>query len=143
VHPPEKIRRILFASDFSEASQCGVPFAASLASDAKAELVALHVLPSTTAANPEVNQLVDPLREELRKMFAGYLPKGMEPEAMISFGDAAEVIVREAELLAADLIVLGVRHGFSSHGFTNIADRVAISSPCPVLSVRETIAARH
>ena len=137
---PTTVSRILFPTDLSTSSRCAVPFAGSLAEESKAELITLHVLPTAAGSNPEAGILTRPLREEAQRMLVGYLKPETGMRVMIEFGDPAETIIRQAEILHAGFIVLGVRSSFTTHGFTNVAYRVATSAPCPVLTVREAIA---
>jgi len=137
VASPGPVSRILLPTDLSTTSRCGLPFAVSLAADAGAELVALHVLPQSIASNPEAGVLTEPLREEVQSVLAGALPAGVRSQAVLAYGDTAETIVSEAEKLKAQFIVLGIRSSFTSHRLSNVAYRVAISAGCPVLTVRD------
>jgi len=59
-----------------------------------------------------------------------------EPEYMVQFGPAAEMIVRAAAP-EVDMIVLGVKRpaALTKHLGEGVAYKVACNAPCPVLSV--------
>jgi nucleotide-binding universal stress UspA family protein len=132
------IRHILFPTDLSDESQAVFPYLASLASQYKASLTLLHVLPVETAANPDARSLAEPLRKEMQNIFASHMDPRSPAEFMIDFGDAAERILAHAETGRADLIGLGVRKAgeITTHFRNTVAYRVVLQAHCPVLTAR-------
>lgn len=132
------IRHILFPTDLSDESQAVFPYLASLASQYKASLTLLHVLPVETATNPDAMSLAEPLRKEMQNIFASHMDPDCPAEFMIDFGETAERILAHAESGRADLIGLGVRKAgeITTHFRNTVAYRVVLQAHCPVLTAR-------
>jgi nucleotide-binding universal stress UspA family protein len=134
------MRRILCATDLSEASRPAVARAASLAAATGAELVLLHAFdvsryhegvpkPALAGVLAEerngVMLALDALRERLGRdlpRVAGMLLDGYADEAILDTADAQE----------ADLVVLGAR----ARGEGTVADQVAPALEVPLLVAR-------
>ena len=147
------IKRIILATDFSDISKNASNHALLLAKKNKAELKALHVFDTSAwnipphyylaPAGPggfsgfvesleEARQRGKNTLEELAKSF------DQEVETIFTEGDPGHEIVRVAEELNADLIVLGT-HGYSGwKRFTlgSVAELVIRHAPCAVLTIR-------
>jgi nucleotide-binding universal stress UspA family protein len=134
------VRHILFPTDLSDESQAVFPYLASLASQYKASLTLLHVLPVETAKNPDARSLAEPLRNEMQNIFASYMDPECPAEYIIDFGDTAERILAHAESGRADLIGLGVRKAseITTHFRNTVAYRVVLQAHCPVLTSRHS-----
>jgi nucleotide-binding universal stress UspA family protein len=132
------VRHILFPTDLSDESQAVFPYLASLASQYKASLTLLHVLPAETATNPDARSLAEPLRKEMQNIFSPHIDPGCSVEFIIDFGDTAERILAHAESGRADLIGLGVRMAgeVTTHLRNTVAYRVVLQAHCPVLTAR-------
>jgi len=132
------VRHILFPTDLSDESQAVFPYLASLASQYKASLTLLHVLPVETATNPDARSLAEPLRKEMQNIFSPHIDPGCSVEFIIDFGDTAERILAHAESGRADLIGLGVRMAgeVTTHLRNTVAYRVVLQAHCPVLTAR-------
>jgi nucleotide-binding universal stress UspA family protein len=139
------IKRILFATDFSEASEPALRVAASLARDNRAKLILLHA--SQTEDYP-VGELFDedpqPPRDEMERLekIASRVDN-IESECRwvhCEGSHEADVIVEAAAKANADMIVVGThgRHGLSHLVMGSVAEKVVREAPCPVLSVRQT-----
>ena len=133
-----EIRHILFPTDLSDESRAVLPYLASLASEYKASLTLLHVLPVETAANPEARSLAEPLRQEMKSIFSSHIGARCPAEFVIDFGDAVERILAHTQSGNADLIGMGVRHAgeIATHFRNTVAYRVVLEAHCPVLTVR-------
>ena len=142
-----EIRRILFATDFSERSQAAWDYAALLATTFGAELHAVHVVqePLTTVpeaglavAAPSVNiaELLDAAKQGLERLHVA--APGRVAERATLAGPTADEIVRYARESAADVVVIGThgRTGLAHVLLGSIAERIVRTSPCPVLTVR-------
>jgi nucleotide-binding universal stress UspA family protein len=136
--------RILVAIDGSEASDHAFAKALELAGLMRASLTALAVegpLPAYAATIGEV----DEVRREKDAFFGHLLLRaraeadaaGVALDAELRPGHVAELIVRVAGELEADLVVLGHRgHFLGDHLLGSTADRVSEHAPCPVMIVR-------
>ncbi len=133
-----EIKHILFPTDLSDESQAVFPYLVSLASQYKASLTLLHVLPVETATNPDARSLAEPLRKEMQNIFASHMDPHCPAEFIIDFGDADERILAHAESGRADLIGLGVRKAgeITTHFRNTVAYRVVLQAHCPVLTAR-------
>jgi nucleotide-binding universal stress UspA family protein len=137
------IQTILHATDFSEPSQNAFHLACSLARDHGARLVVLHVEPPpilafggvmTPPPPPEPNRAE--LLAQLRELRAPD-PK-VRVEHLLAEGDAADEILRVAQGMHSDLIVLGT-HGRTGLGrllMGSVVEKVVRKAACPVLTVK-------
>jgi nucleotide-binding universal stress UspA family protein len=140
-----KMSTILYATDMSELSKGAFPLACSLARDHGAKLIVLHVIPSGTHQFLTVAQLgqgesaaqfEDDLRHDLQRHYP------VAERVLINYklgkGDPATAIIKVAEEMACDLIVLGThgRTGFRRVLMGSVAEHVMRTAPCPVLVVR-------
>jgi len=137
-------RNVLLAVDLSDDSEVVGKRAKALAEIHGARLTLLHVVeyvpvePMGEALLPTIQietELVDRARQRLRDL-ADTLGLGHCPQLVETGGIKAEII-RTAERLGSDLIVLGSRerHGLAILlNFTE--DAVLHSAPCDVLAVR-------
>jgi nucleotide-binding universal stress UspA family protein len=138
------IKRILFATDFSEASETALGAAASIARDNQATLLVLHV--SQTEDYP-VGESVDedpqPPEDEIKQLKAIVRRiKNVNCEYKWVHCDGsyeAETIVDTADKEHADMIVVGThgRQGLSHLLAGSVAERVIREAKCPVLAVRQ------
>ena len=138
------IKKIIFATDFSDTSRDASYHALLLAQTFKAELKALHVfdpsvwnVPSlTTDASvggpEEARQRGKDILEELAKSF------DLEVETIFAEGDPGHEIVRVAEELNADLVVLGTHGltGLKRIAIGSVAELVVRHAPCAVLTIK-------
>ena len=136
--------RIVVAVDGSETSFRAFAKALELAGLTRAELLALAVegpLPAYAATIGEI----DEVKREKDQFFASLAERirgeaaeaGVPIEVELRPGHAAELIVRYANEVGADLIVLGHKgHFLRDHLLGSTADRVAESAGCPVMIVR-------
>jgi nucleotide-binding universal stress UspA family protein len=133
-----EIKHVLFPTDLSDESRTVFPYLASLASEYKASLTLLHVLPMEIATNPDAKTLAEPLRKEMERIFSPQIDPRSPAEFLIDFGDTAERILAHAETACADLIGLGVRKAaeITTHFRNTVAYRVLLGARCPVLTSR-------
>lgn len=144
-----RMRRILFASDFSKASTKAFATAIALAKATHADMTILHVLVPFTPLVPEqyiggttLDQLNADARrwaqEQVAKLTARAKKGGVRASGLATTGDPAEQIVRTARTKRAELIVLGThgRTGLNRFFVGSVAQRVIASAQCPVVTVR-------
>ena len=137
------IRTILHPTDFSERSQYAFGVACALARDYGARLIVLHVAEVPTVASAE-GVVLPPNPEELRRAAQEQLDRlpvphaNVRAERRLEQGDAVTEILRVAQEVHADLIVLGT-HGRTGLGrllMGSVAEQVVRQAACPVLTVK-------
>lgn len=139
---------ILFAVDFSESSDHAFSYAFELAQKFSSRLVIIHVInepvdlrgfyvPHISFDNLEkeiaegAEKMMDRFCDSKLKVFANY-------ERSVVSGIPYEEIVRKAEEVNADLIIMGThgRKGLDHMLFGSTAERVVRGAHCPVMTVR-------
>ncbi|SCX96385.1 Nucleotide-binding universal stress protein, UspA family [Nitrosospira sp. Nl5] len=144
------IRKIILATDFSEASQDAVRYAVWMAQSLKVELKLLHVfepsgwmVPSPYYYTPGFEEWVDASLEKTRQRGKESLDElaeslGMQVETIFVEGRTGKVIVSVAAEHNADLLILGT-HGYTGWNHLtlgSIAEYVVRHASCPVLTVK-------
>jgi nucleotide-binding universal stress UspA family protein len=141
------VQTILHPTDFSEHSRPALELAFALARDYGARLVVLHAVAAPVVIYREA--VVAPSPDELRAAAWDQLEglevpgAGARVERRLGDGDAPAEILRAAQQLKADLIVMGT-HGRTGLGrllMGSVAEQVVRRAPCPVLTVRTPPAA--
>ncbi len=128
-------RRILYATDFSPASTGAAGYALSLAQEQQSNLTLPHVLePGRGSESVKSGEAVD----RLKSLVPPEALMGCTPEYRIAYGHPADQILKTAEELQSDLIVMGARHpDFSLNQLPPAtAYKVVCWAHCPVLTVR-------
>jgi nucleotide-binding universal stress UspA family protein len=122
----DPVPQILLATDFSDGAAPAAEVAADYARRLGARLHVLHV----THRGWE-GEMLDVLRDYVRRF------TGLAVTATVETGCAAERIVACAECNRAQLIVLGAhgRTGFTRALLGSVAERVARTAHCPVMTV--------
>lgn len=141
------IQSILCPVDFSVGSERAVEYAASLAlsTGARIELLHTYLIPvlslpeGKVTATPEyVARVLTIAQDELDKLKAPLIARGIEVKTTLLDGQPAETILRYAKEVEASLLVLGThgRTGFQHFVLGSIAERVVRLADMPVLTVR-------
>ena len=139
-------KRILCPVDFSEPSLVALHTALSMAEEADARLVVLHVIDwpeeeSILATSIDSNVLDDAQRQAVQQLESFITDDSRvwsRPESKVSVGKAYREILAAADDMAADLIVIGV-HGRNAVGLTlfgSTTNQVVRRASCPVLTIR-------
>lgn len=124
------VRRILFPTDYSDASRAAGRVAAELARHFKAQLHIVHVVPPVT----------DPGTSDAMADAMAELGAGVEAVSAVVLGRVAPEIVSYATRHDVDIIVMGTR-GRTSVSRTvlgSVAAAVVRRASCPVLTVPNT-----
>lgn len=142
-----RIRRILVPTDFSRASLKAVDYAADLAASVGAEIVLLYVedtnyaLPELIYDGPAAARVMEEAhraaQHQLAELGERQRKSGIKVHVLLRVGPAAATILRAAEKLRADWIVVGT-HGRTGRGHTllgSVAERVIQGTSCPVITV--------
>ena len=134
-------KNILFLTDFSEASQTAMEYAAVLAKHHDATFYAAHVQTPTTPPyleGPALMEYFDVSREQKREQLTKLVaPLHVKSEVLLSEGLIEYAIERWTVMRGIDLIVIGT-HGW--RGLQRIllgstAELILRSAICPVLTV--------
>jgi nucleotide-binding universal stress UspA family protein len=131
---------IVVGYDGSPQARRALERAADLANGNPVTIVAAVPLISTSPQGPVVNLEPDRLAREqaLREAGALLAERNAQSQLVEGFGDAADVIVREAKQQGADLVVVGSRgvHGAERVLLGSVSSKVVTHAPCDVLVVR-------
>ena len=144
-----QIRRILYPTDFSEATKVAANSACELAEQFGAELHVLHVLHDLTSLMPftaialwtepeHIAEISDEAKRIIADIPDAVWSKGKSVVRKVCVGNVADEITTYARQHAIDLIVIGT-HGHTSlmHAVLGgIAEKVVRTSDCPVLTIR-------
>jgi len=141
--------KIIITTDFSETSYLAIKHGAFLAKYTKGEVFLVHVItkhwekfnvftPSITLENIEkasdaVQKKLEELATDIREEYA------VNVTTVVNSGNPTTEIVKIAEELEADLIVMGT-HGYSAWEDLTIGSnalKVITKSPCPVMTMSE------
>jgi nucleotide-binding universal stress UspA family protein len=133
-----RIRKILYATDFSPYSNQAYFHAVALAENHGASLTVLYVMP-TGFGTPEAAGGVEDRsywREQLEQIRP--INAGIPVRHVLLEGDPAGEIVDYAREVATDLIVMGThgRTGLERLLMGSVAEKVMREAPCSVLVVK-------
>lgn len=143
-----EIKKILFATDFSDGSSLALPYAVDMAKRYIAKLYFVHVIYDVAKTTgwyvPHVSMdemykdMEKSAKAELEKTFIGEMQDFKDSEHVVLRGTPYEEITKFAETNNMDIIVLGTqgRKGLDRMLFGSTAEQVVRHAPCPVLSVR-------
>lgn len=142
-----RLEAILVATDLSAASEPALRAAGRLRDATGARLYVLHVdaleVPAYFGAD-QAGRLLHELRsarrdavKQVTERVQGYLPGPFE--TIVVEGSPADTVLRVADELAADLIVIGThgRRGLARMMMGSVAERILRVSGRPVIAVRE------
>jgi nucleotide-binding universal stress UspA family protein len=140
------INRIIVPTDGSEPSMRAVDYAVRLAKHFQSEIIAIYVIDRLILE--EVSKVHERriLEEEIRSKAQRCLnyivssaeKEGLKATSVLVEGQPHDQIIRHAESLKADMIVMGSRgrRGMERILIGSVAERVIEYSPCPVLVLR-------
>jgi nucleotide-binding universal stress UspA family protein len=143
------MKKILIATDGSESAHEALEFGLDLADEQDAQAVVVHVTPSLESmaytsyafiTPPVPHEFTDEDREPLNQAIDIATEKGVALETELLKGNPADEIVTFADVIDADLIVVGSRgHGaIVSTLLGSVSRGVLHESRRPVLIVRGT-----
>ncbi|MFM1902545.1 MAG: hypothetical protein RLZZ440_445 [Planctomycetota bacterium] len=136
-------KTILFPTDFSTASDAALAHAETLAKQAGARLLIVHVEepPLAYGGGELYYGLPEPNSERIQKMLEEVKPADptVPYEHRLTMGDPAAEVVRIAEEEKPEMIVMGThgRTGLTRLLMGSVAEAIVRRSPCPVLTYRE------
>jgi universal stress protein A len=137
------IKTILHPTDFSATSAHAFQLACSLARDHGGRVIVLHVAVPPVAGyraigEPSTGEWKE-LEEQLKQIHADDLK--VPVEHILEQGDPAAEIIRVAQEIKSDMIVMGT-HGRSPLRrllMGSVAEQVVRKASCPVLTVRGAV----
>jgi nucleotide-binding universal stress UspA family protein len=136
------LKNILFATDFSAASEAAAPIAIQIARRYGAKVYGVHVnrFDDYTAAAPNAWAAMAEAAERESKEDAGRLNErlqGIEHEVVVGEGKILEVMCDLIEKKEIDLVVLGTRGrtGLGKALLGSVAEQILRQSTCPVMTV--------
>lgn len=139
----QRVQVIVVGVDGSDDSAAAVRFAAGLARDLEAEVVAVHALGLLEQLDPD-GPLVptQPHRDEIAAKVDGewtqpLVEAGVTHRAVLHDGNPVDVVLQVVDEVGADLVVLGSRGigGSPIQLLGSTSTQVAQQSPCPVTIV--------
>jgi len=147
-----KIRRLMFATDFSPCSQEALAHARYLATELGAEVNVVHVferpffieagVSHRLQLRHDVDQWIQEAKDEAKRRLESLANelriKGLTVTVAFREGIPFVEILKEADEWRADLIVMGThgRTGVAHALIGSVAERVVERAPCAVLTVR-------
>ncbi len=136
--------KILVPVDLSNRSESAIRTAVDLADPDRSVVWLLHVIETIEGADDgELGAFYDELEAQARTRLSGWIDElgatGAKVEPIVSFGHRAREILRHAEEVGCDLIVLSSHRAdpeLPAGGIGTISHRVALVADCPVLLIR-------
>lgn len=131
-----KIRRILFATDFSAASTTAYRTVVAMRTRLKAQLFVVHVVPPIYQVDAiDAAAVARAAQQDAEVRLAKLRPPAAR--TILRYGVVHEMIAREAERVRANLVVVGShgRTGFRRILLGSVAEAVVRHAPCPVLTI--------
>ena len=148
-----KLKKILYPTDFSEASLEALKYAISLARSCQAKLILMHVvnekifsegLSLARVSAPEAlgQEMAAEAGRQLKMLIPAEERQGLELEMVILHGSPSLEVIRYAKDNKVDMIVIGTagRSGVEHMMFGSTAEKVVRGAQCPVLSVKPATA---
>jgi len=143
-----RMKKILWATDFSDEASDALRYAALFARTFGAELLALHVVPDFSPAlyntgeamkGELISRIAGVKSEMLKRLDEQNRLEGISFQSLVKEGPAAETIVDTAREEEVDLIVIGKkgRTGLDRIFIGSVANQVLRSSPAPVLATKK------
>ncbi|HEY4752582.1 MAG TPA: universal stress protein [Candidatus Limnocylindrales bacterium] len=139
-----RVKKLLLATDLTEASASATDEAFELASRLDASLLVVSVIDPGSLLLPggRFRVRVDQVRERREQLAQELVERGRQTGVSVSFliwtGDPGDMIVEAAEAEHADMILVG-SHGRGAVGrlfLGSVSEHVVRNAPCPVLVVR-------
>jgi len=129
-------RKVLFATDFSDASLAAIPLTVAVRAFSPAAMRVLHVSQNANYKSAEEEERFAAVHQALAAAAASR-PATPDEYVLLHGSDVSQAVVNEAERYGADLIVLGVRRAsaFTPHLAPRIAFQTIAAAPCPVLTM--------
>ena len=135
------MKHILVATDLTARSDRAIERAFSLARETGAELTILHAVDDELPASV-ADQIKAEAEASIERLCQGPAGQGLRAvHRRVGFGRGLELVLRHAEEVAADLLVLGVHRNASGRGLFvgTTVERIIRHGETPVLVVRDRV----
>ena len=138
------LKRVLFATDFSSASEAVLSHAVAIARRYRSKLYVGHVTPPElykSVPGEILKEAVKQTREHVQHEMSHFIRMGglrqLRHRTLLEEGDVVEVLLRLVREHAIDLLVIGTRghRGVKRMLLGSVAEKVFREAPCPVLVV--------
>lgn len=149
--PAVRLKNILYATDFSEASRAALPIVSAIARKYGSHVFAAHVwapLPYSMASPEALSALEGKEESDAREVLEKFVRikefEGLPVTPILKCGDAVGELSRMVHQHHIDLAVLSThgRTGFKRLLMGSVAEGLFRSLPCPVLTVGPNISSR-
>ena len=139
--------KILYLTDFSEASEYAGQYAISIAGKYGCRLYVAHVVEPFTYADDfgidygaQLREMEATARRLLDDTAASMKKTGADVESILLSGNPSAEIVKFAKEETIDLIVMAThgRSGVEHLLMGSVAEKILRKSPCPVMTVKKT-----
>jgi nucleotide-binding universal stress UspA family protein len=149
--PAIRLKNILYATDFSEASRAALPVVATIARKYGSQVFAAHVWapqPYTMVSREELSLLDGKEESDAREVLESFVRikelEGISVTPLVTCGDAARELGRMVRQKHIDLAILSThgRTGFKRLLLGSVAEELFRSLPCPVLTVGPHVSTR-
>jgi nucleotide-binding universal stress UspA family protein len=152
-HTGISLKNVLFATDFSQASEAALPYAAAISRRYNCQLHIVHVISPASyvvASEPvgpfTIESMHAATRADARERMEALasLLKTVPYHTYVREGDVWEVISDMARTREIDLLVLGThgRTGLEKLVLGSKAEEILRQAPCPVLTVSSKVSGR-
>lgn len=139
------LKNVLFATDFSEASEAALPYAAAFSEYFGSQLHLTHVLPDVKFLRPGAPDpaVFGPIYEDAHSTAQDKMRrlskrmKAVSHQAYVRHGEISSVVSAMVQELEIDLVIAGT-HGRTGLGrliMGSVAEEILREAPCPVLTV--------
>jgi universal stress protein A len=127
--------KILFPIDFDRISIPAIELVRKLAKQNNATVYLLYAIPKSPAPESDVKQFAT---DQLRAIAHKWLVSHTRHEVVIRSGEPAAAIVKAAEELGVDVIVMATHGRTGEHHarLGSVTEQVVRESRCPVITIR-------
>ena len=144
-------KTILFATDFSPASESALRFAIAIAGTYQSNLIVAHVLPTPQEAvtDHRISDRDQKIRADAEKQiarFADFEPlQHIRHQEVLLQGQPEHVLAATAEAKGVDLLILGThgRSGVTDLLLGSVAEAIFRKTACPVITVGPRVRFPH
>lgn len=136
-----KVEKILFPTDLGTHAEFATHYALSVAQENHAQITFMHVVTLEEAFQHDRTPLVTDAYKKLETLLPEDAKQWCQPALVVEVGDPAKELLGFAETERPDLIVLGLPAGkkFNGNFTSGVTYNIVAQSPCPVLTVRDTL----
>jgi len=136
-----KVEKVLFPTDLGTHAEFATQYALSVAQENHAQITFMHVVSLEEAFQHDRSPLVTDAYKKLQTLLPEDAKQWCQPELVVEVGDPAKELLGFAETERPDLIVLGLPAGkkFNGNFISGVTYNIVAQSPCPVLTVRDTL----